>query len=179
MTTQSNHDNKDLVMAALDKVNNIHENQMSKLCQDRDNLQRFLLEHSGTELGILAARLIDWPHLYSMFNTAFSAEMDSYGFLGNLYSFLVNTFLDDTYYYIEWRTTFLEEEIDGEPAFTIKTDRDGHLVTYLSTRDNSLSRPYVYLSGDGSKSVSGMMEAMDEYERRDKARLAELDWPSE
>jgi len=144
------------------------------LNEDLGNMESFLREHSGTELGDLAERMVGWPHLYSMFHTAFAVDNDL-NFLGSLHGFLVNVFLDDTYYYISWRTPFTEEDRDGVEAYAVTTDSSGMLVTYESTRDNPLARPYVYLTGDGSASVSEMMEAMDEYERRSELRRKEVE----
>lgn len=145
-----------------------HDEAAKELKESHDAILSFLDKHAGTDLGALAARLLTWPemHLYAMFNTAFNVA-DKANFHSRLYSFLVNVFLDDSYYVVRW-------ELPYDENFELKFDGKGDMIYFPSSREDERSMPHVYWTGDGSCSVSELMEVMDEFERREAIRVAEF-----
>jgi hypothetical protein len=141
-----------------------HDEAAQELKESRDAMLSFLEKHDGTDLGALAVRLLTWPemHLYTMFNTAFNVA-DKANFHSSLYSFLVNVFLDDSYFVVRW-------ELPYDDNFELKFDGNNNLIYFPSSREDERSRPHVYWTGDGSCSPVELMEVMDEFERREVVR---------
>ena len=139
---------------------------VKELNESHDAMLSFLEKHDGTDLGTLAVRLLTWPemHLYTMFNTAFNVA-DKANFHSSLYSFLVNVFLDDSYFVVRW-------ELPYDENFDLKFDGNNNLIYFPSSREDERSMPHVYWTGDGSCSPVELMEVMDEFERREAIRVA-------
>lgn len=155
-----------MMQGALVALNSWHAVAQAKLEDDNRKMRDFLEKHAGTELGDLASRILTWPemHVYSVFNTVFDVA-DKANYVGFLYSFLVNVFLDDSYYVVRW-------ELPYDENFELKFDGKGDLIYFPSSREDGSSMPHVYWTGDGSCSVSELMEVMDEFERREALRAA-------
>jgi hypothetical protein len=99
---------------------------------------------------------------YEMFQTPENEVVihQGYNYFGSIHSFLVNVFLDDTYFEIKWMTSKL---VNGKMRYRV------------STKNNPKSKPVVFLTGDGEHDPKVLFEAMDIALERDERRRREID----
>lgn len=79
------------------------------------------------------------------------------GFLGSLHSFLINSCLDDCGFRIKW--------------VSYKFNRRGELVPFETSREDPLAFPEVVRDNNGLQDPALLLEAMEERERRELARI--------
>lgn len=79
------------------------------------------------------------------------------GFLGSLRSFLINSCLDDSGFRIKWVAQ--------------KFNRRGEIVKFETSREDPMAFPEVVRDNNGSQDPALLLEAMEERERRERARI--------
>lgn len=96
--------------------------------------------------------------LYAMFSDQPRSPLHFYsGFLGCLRSFLINSCLDDCGFRIKW--------------VSYKFNRRGELVPFETSREDPLAFPEVVRDNNGLQDPALLLEAMEERERRELARI--------
>jgi hypothetical protein len=143
---------------------------MTKLTSDREGLNSLLEEEKGTELGKFMERALLWrteaskkQHLWELFHEVI--DMSDMNFMGSFISFVSNCLLDDSFFKVEWRKPFLDENrrLVWLPG--------GEFKTVLTSKDDPRAEPVIVWDNDnGTQDVSLLMEAMDHKEWEEKQR---------
>ena len=125
----------------------------------------------GTGIGDFIIRVFEWradkekqQYLWSMFNECFTLSQTD--FMGSFHSFVVNALLDDTYFLIEYRKPYFDEN------HNLVWLPNNKIKTYCVPKEEIGADPVVVLTGDGLHDVKFLMEAMDYKEKRQGLRKA-------
>jgi hypothetical protein len=99
--------------------------------------------------------------LYAMFSYQPRAPLHFYsGFLGCLRSFLINACLDDSGFTIKWMES--------------KFGEDGVVAPVETSKDSEFAMPVVVEDFDGDNDPALLLEAMEEREKREIARVERI-----
>lgn len=99
--------------------------------------------------------------LYAMFSYQQGSPLHFYsGFLGCLRSFLINACLDDSGFTVKWMEN--------------KFSKDGELVALETSKGSQFAMPVVVENCDGDSDPALLLEAMEEREKREIARVERI-----
>jgi hypothetical protein len=147
-----------------ESIKKIHTKAISIVEEYHTNLQAFIAKCDDP----LILKFIDtFFHLYEKNNTLLYRMFNDVVYfcdisiLGTLESFLINYFLDDSYFTVNW--------------YEHGRDDNGSLIKILSDKEDKWSFPVVEWDNDnGSQDPQILLDAMEEMVERDKAFYARL-----
>lgn len=99
--------------------------------------------------------------VYAMFSNQRRSPLNfHFGFLGCLRSFLINACLDDSGFTIKWEETKFNESMD--------------IVSVETSKDSEFAMPVVVEDFDGDNDPTLLLEALEEREKRELARMERI-----
>jgi hypothetical protein len=144
------------------------------LYQDKCKLDHLIEKNKDNDIGRWLVKALEWYNdksksqlLWELIHE--SIYISDADFMGSLYSFTVNYFIEAGCAKIEWKKPYYTED------FGIVFLPNGEIKKIEVLKTDPKSMPVLVLDGDNLLDAKDILEAMDIMEQREKDRIQELE----